>query len=71
MVTPELSDAEYQHQLMTFLTVAGLNIELIKRRLIKQIPFDYEAAIQSIQRVETAHRSIAALHARIQVPRIT
>jgi hypothetical protein len=64
MDAPRLSDTEYQHQLMTHLTVAGLNVALVKRRLLKQVPFDHEAAVQSLQRVETAHRSIAMLHAR-------
>ena len=58
-----IPDAEYQHQLLTLVTLAGLNVALVKRRLIRQVPFDPAAAIEMLKRVETAHRAIVALQA--------
>ncbi len=58
-----IPDAEYQHQLLTLVTVAGLNVALVRRRLIQQVPFDPAAAIEMLKRVETAHRAIVALQA--------
>jgi hypothetical protein len=50
-------------RLLTLVIVAGLNVALVKRRLIRQVPFDPAAAIEMLERVETAHRSIVVLHA--------
>ena len=62
MPSNSIPTTEVQHRLLIFMTVAGLNVALVKRRLEWQIPFDHAAAIDMLEHVEIAHCSIISLH---------
>ena len=50
-----------QHHFRTALTVAQLNIVLLRKRLVRHDAFDREETLEILRRVECAHKTLIDL----------